>query len=341
MVTVRELVLARRPPGRIESDCFALVERELPALSPGQLLVRVDCFSVDPSMIPRLSVDTYAPAFGLGVAVEARAVGQVMRSTADGWAEGDWAACWGGWRDHAVVDAGEVTRIEPRDGLPPRTWLHVLGVPGLTAYVGLVDVAQVRPGDRVWVSAAAGAVGSVAAQLAKARGASLVIGSAGGAGKARYLTDTLGLDAAVDYRAGRLADRLRAVAPDGIDLYFDNVGGDHLEAAIDLLRPGGRAVICGMISGYGRPPGPGPGNLTQLIIKRLRLEGFLVLDHLHRRAAFEEEVLPLVEDGTLRSEVTMFDDLESAPQALLSLLDGAKLGKALVRPGGGTGPGTP
>jgi NADPH-dependent curcumin reductase CurA len=331
-VTARELVLSRRPQGRIEPECFMLLERELPALSQGQLLVRIDCFSVDPSMIPRLWLDTYAPAFELGVAVEARAVGQVVQSAAEGWSEGDWAACWGGWRDYAVVDASEATRIEPREGLPPHTWLHVLGVPGLTAYVGLVDVAQVQPGDRVWVSAAAGAVGSVAAQLAKIRGASLVIGSARGADKARYLTGTLGLDAAVDYRADRLADQLRAVAPDGIDLYFDNVGGDHLETAIDLLRIGGRAVICGMISGYGKPPGPGPGNLTQLIVKRLRLEGFLVLDHLRRRAAFEEEVLPQVEDGTLRSEMTMFNDLESAPQALLSLLDGAKLGKALVRP---------
>jgi len=332
MVTARELVLCRRPRGRIELECFGLVKRELPALSPGQLLVRVNCFSVDPSMIPRLSVDTYAPAFELGVAVEARAVGQVVQSSADGWSEGDWAVCWGGWRDYAIVEASAGIRIEPGDGVPPDTWLHVLGIPGLTAYVGMIDVARIQPGDRVWVSAAAGAVGSVAAQLAKARGAALVIGSVRGAEKARYLTGRLGLDAAVDYRAGDLAGQLRMIAPDGIDLYFDNVGGDHLEAAIELLRVGGRAAICGMISGYGRPPQPGPDNLTELIVKRLRLEGFLVLDHLHRRAAFEEEVRPLVESGTLRSEATMFDGLNSAPRALQSLLDGAKLGKALVRP---------
>ena len=332
MVTARELVLSRRPQGRIEPGCFTLLERKLPPLSPGQLLVRAGYFSVDPSMIPRFSADTYAPAFRVGVAVEARAVSQVVQSTADGWSEGDWALCWGGWRDYAVIDASNGIRIQPRSGLPPHTWLHVLGVPGLTAYVGLLDVAHLQPGDRVWVSAAAGAVGSVAAQLAKARGASLVIGSAGGADKARYLTGTLGLDAAVDYRSGHLAGQLRQAAPDGIDLYFDNVGGDHLEAAIDLMRTGGRAALCGMISAYGKPSAPGPGNLTQLIIKRLHLRGFLVLDHLHRRAAFEDEVLPLVENGTLRSEVTMFDGLESAPQALLSLLDGAKLGKALVRP---------
>jgi NADPH-dependent curcumin reductase CurA len=331
-VTARELVLSRRPQGRIEPECFTLVSRQLPALAPGQLLLRADCFSVDPSMIPRLSVATYAPAFDLGAPIEARAVGEVVQSTAEGWSEGEWALCWGGWRDYAVVDARDGMRIQPRNGLPPHTWLHVLGVPGLTAYIGLVDIGRLQPGDRVWVSAAAGAVGSVAAQLAKARGASLVIGSARGADKARYLTDTLGLDAAVDYRAGHLAEHLRAIAPEGIDIYFDNVGGDHLEAAIDLLRVGGRAVICGMISGYGKPPRPGPGNLAQLIVKRLRLQGFLVLDHPHRRAAFEEEVLPLVEDGTLHSEVTMFDDLENAPHALLSLLDGAKLGKALVRP---------
>jgi NADPH-dependent curcumin reductase CurA len=193
--------------------------------------------------------------------VEARAVGQVVQSAADGWAEGDWVLCWGGWRDYAVVDASKAIRIQPRRGLP-HTWLHVLGVPGLTAYIGLVEVARLQPGDRVWVSAAAGAVGSVAAQLARARGASLVIGSAGGAGKARYLSSTLGLDAAVDYRAGHLAEQMRSVAPEGVDLYFDNVGGDHLEAAIDLLRTGGRAAICGMISGHAKPPGPGPGNLV-------------------------------------------------------------------------------
>jgi NADPH-dependent curcumin reductase CurA len=332
VVTARELVLRRRPRGRIEPESFGLAERELPALAPGQLLIRAECFSVDPSMIPRLSADTYAPAFDLGVAVEARAVGQVVESTADGWSVGDWAVCWGGWRDYAVVEARAGIRIEPGDGLPPDTWLHVLGVPGLTAYVGMVDIARIQPGDRVWVSAAAGAVGSVAAQLARARGAALVIGSAGGAEKTRYLTETLGLDAAVDYRAGHLAQQLRAIAPGGIDLYFDNVGGDHLEAAIDLLRVGGRAAICGMISGYGKPPQPGPRNLAQLIVKRLRLDGFLVLDHLHRKAAFEAEVRPLVESGVLRSEVTVFDGLESAPRALLSLLDGAKLGKALVRP---------
>jgi NADPH-dependent curcumin reductase CurA len=175
MVTTRELVLSRRPRGRIEPDCFTLLERKLPPLQPGQLLVRAGCFSVDPSMIPRFSADTYAPAFGLGVAVEARAVSQVVQSAADGWSEGDWALCWGGWRDYAIIDASDGIHIQPRSGLPPHTWLHVLGVPGLTAYVGLVDVAQLQPGARVWVSAAAGAVGSVAAQLAKARGASLVL----------------------------------------------------------------------------------------------------------------------------------------------------------------------
>ena len=149
MVTAHELVLSRRPQGRIEPGCFTLVERKLPALSQGQLLVRADCFSVDPSMIPRLSVDTYAAAFDLGAAVEARAVGRVVQSRADGWSEGDWALCWGGWRDYAVVDASAGIRIQPRSGLPPHTWLHVLGVPGLTAYIGLVDVARMQPGDRV------------------------------------------------------------------------------------------------------------------------------------------------------------------------------------------------
>jgi NADPH-dependent curcumin reductase CurA len=192
--------------------------------------MRSAAISVDPSMIPRLQVATYAPAFLLGAAIEARAVGQVVRSADDGWAEGDWAVYWGGWRDLAVISAASALRIYPSDAVQPHMWLHVLGVPGLTAYVGLTQVARVQPGETVWVSAATGAVGSVAAQLAKARGAGRVIGSTGGTGKARYLTETLGLDAAVDYRASDLRSQLRQAAPDGIDVYFDNVGGDHLEA---------------------------------------------------------------------------------------------------------------
>jgi NADPH-dependent curcumin reductase CurA len=327
----REVVLARRPPGRPDASCFDITDRPVPDLPAGSLLMRSAAISVDPSMIPRLQVATYAPAFPLGAVIEARAVGQVVRSADDGWAEGDWAVYWGGWRDLAVVPAGSALRIYPTDSVPPHTWLHVLGVPGLTAYVGLTQVARVQPGETVWVSAATGAVGSVAAQLAKARGAGLVIGSTGGPAKARYLTQTLGLDAAVDYRAGDLRSQLRQAAPDGIHVYFDNVGGDHLEAALDVMQTGGRIAVCGMISGYGVRQA-GPPNIAEIIIKRLRVEGFLVLDHLDRRAEFEAEVVPLLEEGTLHTDVTFFEGIDSAPAALLSLLDGTKLGKALIQP---------
>jgi NADPH-dependent curcumin reductase CurA len=328
---MREVVLTRRPSGRPTADCFDVIDRPVPGLTAGCLLMRAAAISVDPSMIPRLTVATYAPAFQLGTAIEARVVGQVVRSAADGWEEGDWALFPGGWRDLAVVEAGSALRIHPSDALPAHMWLHAFGVPGLTAYIGLLKVAQVQPGETVWVSAAAGAVGSVAAQLARARGAGMVIGSTGGTDKARYLTETLGLDAAVDYRAGRLREQLRQAAPEGIHVYFDNVGGDHLEAALDIMRIGGRIAACGMISGYGVRQ-PGPANLAEIIVKRLRLEGFLVLDHLHRRAEFEAEVAPLLEAGRLRADVTVFEGIDSAPQALLSLLDGTKIGKALVRP---------
>jgi NADPH-dependent curcumin reductase CurA len=319
------------PGGRPTADCFDTIDRPVPDLPAGYLLMRSAAISVDPSMIPRLTVATYAPAFQLGQAIEARAVGQVVRSAADGWAEGDWALFPGGWRDLAVIEAGSALRIHPSDARPPHMWLHALGVPGPTAYVGLVQVAQVQPGETVWVSAATGAVGSVAAQLARARGAGLVIGSTGGADKARYLTQTLGLDAAVDYRAGHLREQLRRAAPDGIHVYFDNVGGDHLEAALDVMRIGGRIAACGMISGYGMRQ-PGPPNLAEIIVKRLRVEGFLVLDHLDRRAEFEAEVGPLLEAGRLHADVTIFEGIDSAPAALASLLDGTKIGKALIRP---------
>jgi NADPH-dependent curcumin reductase CurA len=328
---MREVVLTRRPSGRPTAGCFDVIDRPVPGLTAGCLLMRAAAISVDPSMIPRLTVATYAPAFQLGTAIEARAVGQVVRSAADGWEEGDWALFPGGWRDLAVVEAGSALRIHPSDALPAHMWLHAFGVPGLTAYIGLLKVAQVQPGETVWVSAAAGAVGSVAAQLARARGAGMVIGSTGGTDKARYLTETLGLDAAVDYRAGRFREQLRQAAPEGIHVYFDNVGGDHLETALDIMRIGGRIAACGMISGYGVRQ-TGPPNLAEIIVKRLRLEGFLVLDHLHRRAEFEAEVAPLLKAGRLRADVTVFEGIDSAPQALLSLLDGTKIGKALVRP---------
>jgi NADPH-dependent curcumin reductase CurA len=266
----------------------------------------------------------------LGEAIESRAVGQVVESRADGLAAGDWVVHGGGWRELAVVDAATVRQIHPSADIGPEAWLHALGASGLTAAVGIDVVAQVQPGDVVWVSAAAGSVGLVAAQLAQARGAR-VIGSAGGREKTAYLSEEVGLDAVLDHREGGIADQLAAAAPEGLDVYFDNVGGDHLEAALDQLKVGGRIAACGMISGYGRPQ-TGPANIANLIIRSIRLEGFLVTDHLERAPAVEAELRELMTGGRLQVPVTAFDSIEQAPAALLSLLRGGNLGKTIVRP---------
>jgi NADPH-dependent curcumin reductase CurA len=327
----REVVLAKRPTGPVLGECFEVVDVQIPSPAPGEVLFRSAYFSVDPSMIPRLTRDTYAPKFSVGESVEARAVGRVITSTDPAWAEGDWGLYYGGWREFASIPAVEAMRFTPSDAVPPDTWLHALGAPGLTAYIGLVDIARVQPGDRVWVSAAAGAVGSFAAQLAKARGASWVIGSAGGAAKTRYLLDTVGVDAAIDYRSGDLVQQLKEASPDGIDVYFDNVGGDHLDAAIKALRIGGRVAMCGVMSIYGDNSTGVMHNTSALIVKRLKVEGFLVLDHADRNKEFEAEVAPLVASGAIRVDTTMFDGIESASEALMSLLSGDKIGKAMVK----------
>ena len=330
----RALVLTRRPDDGYDLECFELGERVLPQLGDGQVMVRSTEISVDPSMILRLRMATYAPAFEIGEPVEGRAVGQVVESRSDSVQVGTWVVHFGGWQDHAVIDAADCVTIAPTSGLPPHTWLHVMGAPGLTAYVGMVLIAQMREGDRVWVSAASGAVGGIAAQLAKARGASLVIGSTGGPEKAARLVTESGLDVGLDYRAGRLVDQIREVSPGGIDVYFDNVGGDHLEAALDVMSVGGRIAACGMISRYSGGTSPAPHNLTRLVSSRVRMEGFLVLDHLDRRSEFEQNMKGLVEDGRVVVSVEWFNGLESIPRALASLTSGEKTGKALVTVGG-------
>jgi NADPH-dependent curcumin reductase CurA len=236
-----------------------------------------------------------------------------------------------GWREHAVVSASEVRAVDPAAAASLSAYLGPLGMPGLTAYVGLLDIAELRAGDVVFVSGAAGAVGSLVGQIAKLRGAAQVIGSAGSAAKVARLKE-LGFDAAFNYKDGSVADQLRASAPDGIDVYFDNVGGDHLEAAIGRLNRHGRVALCGSIAQYNNvAPTPGPSNLALAVGKRLTLRGFIVSDHGRRMPDLIAEVAPALRSGSVVCDETIVEGLENSPQAFIGLLRGDNLGKMVVR----------
>lgn len=328
----REFHLLRHPDGEPVLDDFELVARELPEPGDGELLVRNTWLSVDPYMRGRMSgIRTYVEPYALGAPMDGGAVGEVLASGAEGFAPGDTVVHQLGWRDHALMGASHALKLDTAV-LPPQAFLGVLGMPGLTAYAGLVEVAPVRDGDVVLVSAAAGAVGSMAVQLARLLGAARVIGVAGGPEKCAYVTDELGADDALDYKEPGLAKRLRAIAPDGIDVYFDNVGGETLDAALGSLRLYGRIAICGMISQYNATtPPPGPKNLVRLIQTRGQIRGLLVLDYGHLRDRFVEQVGGWLTRGAIRYRETVVDGLESTPQAFIDLLRGANTGKMLVR----------
>ncbi|WP_246257519.1 NADP-dependent oxidoreductase [Amycolatopsis anabasis] len=329
-----EIRLASRPHGWPTLDNFSIVDTDVPSPGAGQVLVRNQVLSVDPYMRGRMSdAKSYAAPYEVGkVMYDGGALGEVVESRADALEPGDLVTHRAGWRTHSVLDADKVVKIDP-EAAPPTAYLSVLGMTGLTAYAGLLESAEFKPGDTVFVSGAAGAVGSVVGQLAKLRGAKRVIGSAGSPAKVRHLVDDLGFDAAFNYQDGPVTEQLRAAAPDGIDVYFDNVGGEHLEAAIDSINLHGRIAVCGMISQYNATePTPAPRNLSQIIAKRFTMRGMLVTDHFHLRDRFFAEVAPLVADGRLKySETVVEGGIRKTPQAFLDLLAGANTGKMLVR----------
>lgn len=336
----REVQLASYPDGEPRSSDFRVVEVPIRGPEPGEVLVRNTWTSVDPGLRLRLAERApagYFAAFGLRAPLDGiMTVGEVIESRADGFSAGDTVRHAAGWRDYAVVASGTpalgglgtLARLDT--GLAPaQSYLGPLGGMGLTAYAGLFDVAGLREGDVVWVSAAAGAVGSLAAQFARLRG-HRVIGSAGSDAKVSYLLDELGLDAAFNHRAGPVADLLRSTAPDGIDVYFDCVGGDHLEAALAALRPRGRVALCGAVSQYGRAA-RGPANLFQATANDLTLRGFRGSTHVHRMGEMVHDVAGWLADGRLRYRETIVDGLERAPAALARMLAGDTIGKTLVR----------
>ena len=327
----REIHLASRPDGKPTLDNFRTVEVDLPDLDDGLVLVRNTIMSVDPYMRGRMNdVESYVPPFQIDQPLDGGAVGTVIESRVEQLPVGTTVTHGLGWREHAIL-AGDAVRPLTARGVPDSAYLGVLGMPGLTAYAGLLLAGEMREGDAVFVSGAAGAVGSAVGQIAKLKGASRVIGSAGTPEKIARLEE-LGFDAAFNYHDGDVTEQLAKAAPEGIDVYFDNVGGDHLEAAIANLRTDGRVAMCGAISQYNSTePASAPHNLALAIGKRLTLRGFVIAKYAEQaRADFERDMGRWIADGSIHWDETARDGLDAAPQAFIDLLDGANTGKMIV-----------
>ena len=328
----RQIVLASRPSGWPTPDNFALTEAERPDLADGQVRVRNMFMSVDPYMRGRMNdVTSYVPPFRLGEPLEGGAIGTVIESRSPELNVGDLVLHMLGWREEAVLPARQARKVAVAHGLSPSAYLGVLGMPTLTAYVGLLDIASFKAGEAVFVSGAAGAVGSMAGQIARLKGAARVIGSAGTDDKVRWLRE-IGFDAAFNYRAASVVEQLREAAPHGIDVYFDNVGSDHLDAALVMLKSHGRVAMSGAIAHYNATEPPaGPSNLGLVITKRLTLRGFIVSDHAHRMPDMIADVSGWLREGKLTHAETVVEGLDHAPDAFIDLLRGANTGKMIVR----------
>jgi NADPH-dependent curcumin reductase CurA len=321
--------LKSRPDGLPTADNFELKDITPPPLGEGMIRVRNHWLSVDPYMRGRMNDSkSYVPPFELGQPMEGGAVGEVVESKAEGFAPGDRVQHMGGWRDEAVVPARTSMKL-PEIGAEPQQFLGILGTTGATAYFGLLDAASAKHGDILFVSAAAGAVGSAVVQIAKAK-AMTVIGSAGGPEKCAFVR-SLGADAVVDYRAGPILKSLAEAAPQGIDVYFDNVGGTHLDAALALARNHARFAICGMIEGYNRTEPTTLKYIMRVIAARIRLQGFLVFDYQPRFGEFYRKMGKWLAEGIVTSRETVVEGLDNMPQAFLGLFEGKNTGKMLVR----------
>ncbi|BEV72329.1 MULTISPECIES: NADP-dependent oxidoreductase [unclassified Paludibacterium] len=332
----RRIVLASRPVGAPQAENFRLEDATLPALQEGELLVRQVYLSLDPYMRGRMSdAKSYAAPVAIDEVMVGGTVGQVLQSRDPDFAEGDWVLANGGWQELAVVAAGSVHKLG-REVAEPSRYLGVLGMPGFTAYMGLLDIGQPKAGETVVVAAATGAVGSVVGQLAKRLGCR-VVGIAGGDEKCRYAVEELGFDACIDHKAADLPGRLAAACPQGIDVYFENVGGAVFDAVLPLLNPAARVPLCGLISQYnatGLPQGEDRLSLLMgtLLRKRIRMQGFIIFDdYAHRYGEFLEAMLPLVNSGAIKLREDRVEGLEKAPEALMGLLQGKNFGKLVVR----------
>ncbi len=331
----RRLVLARRPAGMVDESTVHLEEGPVPEPGPGQALVRVRYLSIDPTIRTWMNdAAGYLPPIAVGGVVRSVGIGEVVASHTEDFEVGEMVFGMTGWQDYLLAGEGEGAadmQILP-PGIDPPIALNVFGITGLTAYFGLIDVGRVAAGDTVVVSGAAGATGSVVGQIARIKGAGTVIGIAGSEEKCAWLVDDLGFDAAVNYRADDVRARLREVCPGGIDLYFDNVGGEVLDICLGQLAMRGRVVLCGAISTYNSPGrAPGPSNYRNLITKRGRMEGFIILDYTPRFPEAQMAIASWVAEGKVRHKEHIVDGLQRAPEALNLLFTGGNTGKVVVR----------
>lgn len=316
-----------RPTGFPTADHFRFVESALPEPAPGELLVENLYWSVDPYHRSMMDGE-----FALGAPLEGRTLGRVLESRDPAYSTGDLVFHRAGWRTHSAVPAGQVRRIEQFEGVPLSAHLGILGGTGLTAYVGLTRIARLKEGEDVFVSAAAGGVGTATGRLARLLGAGRLVGSAGSAAKVKYLTEEVGYDAAFDYHDGPAADLLAKAAPDGIDLFVDNVGGEQLGAAVGALRRYGRVVRIGTIGQYNKAAlAPVPVDLSEIVEKSLRMEGFLVSDYRSLQDELYAFVVPHLRSGRVRSDETVVDGFGRIVEAFLGMLRGENLGKIIVR----------
>ena len=336
MTQTHQIILEDYPAGMPAAEHFGERTVELPDPQDGEVLIRMLWMSVDPYMRGRMrpNIKSYIPPFQKGEPLDGGAVGQVVKTRSDKFAEGDFVVGFnGGWRDHFVGSADLFQKVDPKVA-PLSAYLGVLGMPGLTAWSGLTQIIKPQEGETLYVSGAAGAVGSVVCQLGKHKGLK-VFGSAGSPAKVEWLEKTAGIDKAFNYKehdAISLTKALNEIAPKGINGYFENVGGMQLEALLNVMAFHGRIAACGMISAYNdTTPVPGPSNLSMLVARSVMMQGFIVSNYMDKTPAFVAEVAPLVASGQIKFEETVYEGLEKAPEAFIGLFHGENFGKALVK----------
>ena len=332
-ITARQIHLVSRPDGMPNHDHFATVEVELPALGDGQVLIKNHYMSVDPYMRGRMRAQgVYAEPYALNQPMYGGAVGEVLKSNSEGFEVGDTVLNGAAWQDNFLTDASSLNKLTPFDENRISLYLGTLGMPGMTAYVGLLRFGEPKPGETVFVSAASGAVGANVCQIAKNLGCR-VIGSVGSDDKAQWLLDECSVDEVINYKTcGDLTEALTKAAPDGVDVYFENVGGEHLQAALNVMNHFGRIAACGMIATYNNSkPAPGPNNLMLIVGKKIRINGFIVFDHNDMRTQFLSDMESWVSEGKIKTKETIVEGLDNAVDAFLALFTGDNFGKMIVK----------